>query len=65
MRFWKEAPTYCPRCEDECKVEKFHDEIGLVETDVKCKCGYHYNWSYGHITTDEEYDEQNQSEQSE
>jgi Zn ribbon nucleic-acid-binding protein len=55
MRFWKKAPTYCPRCDNECKVVNYREEgIGIVETDVKCKCGYHYNWSYGHATTDED-----------
>lgn len=26
---------------------RWYDESGLVETDRKCQCGYHYSDSYG------------------
>jgi C4-type Zn-finger protein len=45
----KTIKTICPYCENEVARHLYFDERGLVETDIKCKCGYHYSDSYGRI----------------
>lgn len=39
----------CPCCGDDCIEQRWYEEVGLVETDIKCKCGYHYSDSYGRV----------------
>ena len=45
------SDNVCPICGEPLKVSKYFEDIwggqALVETDAKCKCGYHYNYSYG------------------
>lgn len=39
----------CPCCGSKCIQREWYEEVGLVETDIQCKCGYHYSDSYGRV----------------
>ena len=41
----------CPRCGEEATKTNWYDEAGIVEINIVCKCGYHYNWAYGYTIT--------------
>ena len=46
----------CPDCGEITVKREWYDKYSKVEEDIKCDCGHHYNWSYGHITIDKEGD---------
>jgi len=52
----RKRKVVCPDCRGIALERRWYDRKGLVEKDRKCKCGHHYNWSYGHVFINEKGD---------
>ena len=51
MNYTENIKNLCPCCGAPLNAKKYYEDVQgyklCVETDAKCSCGYHYNYSYG------------------